>query len=111
VVEVTGNPPRLVLVSPEERELVEETTDDAVTVEGVAKPLIETEPNLNDLKLISSVFELLAPIMVSNWMTIRSILLSTSATLMALRVMVKPTFRLLRHIDSRLVYPLTQERQ
>lgn len=65
VLEVTGNPPRLVLVSPEESEAVEETTEDDEMVEGVAKPFIATEPSLNDLKLISSVLVLLAPIFVS----------------------------------------------
>lgn len=95
VVEVTGNPPRLVLESPEESEVVEETTEDAETVDGVAKPSTETEPNLNDLNVISSVFEVFAPSKVSSWVTIISILFRTNATLAALRVMVKPTFKLL----------------
>jgi hypothetical protein len=65
-VEVTGNPPRLELVRPEESEAVEETTDYDETVGGVAKPSKETEPNLNDLKVIRSVLVLLIPMRVSN---------------------------------------------
>jgi hypothetical protein len=102
--EVTVKPNELVEeASPWERAVDASDTLEAEAVGGVAVPTKITEPDLMEAKVMASTWSALMLRIWSRALTIESIILRTSAVLLALRVKLKPTLISLWHFHPFLV--------